>query len=181
VSGLCAGYELKKAGFEVTILEASSRVGGRVKTFRDPSFAPGNHGEGGAMRILRNHFLLHEYLKKLGLDTQLFEFEMKNKFIYMSGYGETLIYDDPNNDKAKTFNNLLKLKGVGPDSKKLYALFPGLSEDEKGLTVDGLFGKAVRPVVEDFLGCIRRPSSASRRRRRSNQGKSGVCLDHQEI
>jgi NAD(P)-binding Rossmann-like domain len=40
-SGLCAGYELKKAGFDVQILEASSCVGGRVKTFKDPFFAPG--------------------------------------------------------------------------------------------------------------------------------------------
>ncbi|RKK67155.1 hypothetical protein BFJ69_g14756 [Fusarium oxysporum] len=118
VSGLCAGYELKKAGFKVTILEASSRVGGRVKTFREPNFAHGLHGEGGAMRIPANHYLLHKYIEDFGLKPQLFDFEMKNKFIYISGYGETLTYD--------RFNDLLQ--GEDP---KLLSLFPGLRECEK--------------------------------------------------
>ena len=150
MSGLCAGYELKKAGFDVTILEASSRVGGRVKTFRDPSFAPGNHGEGGAMRIPRNHFLLHKYIDEFGLSPQLFDFEMENKFIYISGYGETLVYDDSKSTTSKTFNNLLINGGKSPDSKKLYDLFPGLNANERGFTVDQLFTHAINPVIIDF-------------------------------
>jgi monoamine oxidase len=150
VSGLCAGYELKKAGFDVTILEASSRVGGRVKTFRDPSFAPGNHGEGGAMRIPANHFLLHKYIEEFGLKRELFDFEMENKFIYISGYGETLVYDKKDSPTSKTFTTLLKSNGQTPDSKKLYDLFPGLGPDERGWTIDQLFSKAVKPVVDDF-------------------------------
>ncbi|KAF5963994.1 putative amino-acid oxidase YobN [Fusarium bulbicola] len=137
VSGLCAGYELKKAGFKVTILEASSRVGGRVKTFREPSFAHGLHGEGGAMRIPANHYLLHKYIEDFGLKTQLFDFEMKNKFIYISGYGETLTYD--------RFNELLQEKDA-----KLLSLFPGLRDCEKGKTCDKLFTDAVEQVVIDF-------------------------------
>ncbi len=35
ISGLCCGYELMKAGFDVTILEASERYGGHVYTARD--------------------------------------------------------------------------------------------------------------------------------------------------
>ncbi|KAH7174174.1 uncharacterized protein B0J16DRAFT_403721 [Fusarium flagelliforme] len=137
VSGLCAGYELKKAGFDVTILEASSRVGGRVKTFRDPTFVHGLHGEGGAMRIPRNHFLLHKYIRKFGLHSQLFEFEMQNKFIYVSGYGRTLTY--------KEFNDLL-----GARDTKLLSLFPGLRDSEKGKTCDQPFTDAVKPVVKAF-------------------------------
>src|SRR6185436_19152953 len=34
-SGLAAGYELKSAGYTVTLLEARNRIGGRVLTFRD--------------------------------------------------------------------------------------------------------------------------------------------------
>src|SRR5690242_3858528 len=114
MSGLVAGYELKRAGFNVRILEASSRLGGRVVTFRDPLFAPGLHAEGGAMRIPANHFLLHGYINKFNIDS-LFPFEMKNKFIYLSNYrgGTTLTYD--------AFNDLLKSK-----SPELLALFPGL-------------------------------------------------------
>ncbi|KAL9610747.1 MAG: hypothetical protein Q9167_004566 [Letrouitia subvulpina] len=140
VSGLCAGYELKKAGFDVKILEASSRIGGRVKTFREPSFAPGLHGEGGAMRIPANHFLLHQYIKNFGLE--LFPFEMKNKFIYVSGYGETLTYDK--------FNELLQNAGQTEESKKLLKLFPNLKEAEKGLTCDQLFASATKTVIADF-------------------------------
>lgn len=142
VSGLCAGYELKKAGFNVTILEASSRVGGRVKTFHDPTFAPGLHGEGGAMRIPANHFLLHQYIADFGLNSKLFPFEMENKFIYVSGYGETLTY-------AK-FNSLLEDGGTSEESKKLLSLFPGLKDTEKKKTCDTLFGSAVQEVVDSF-------------------------------
>ncbi|KAF5024621.1 hypothetical protein F66182_3384 [Fusarium sp. NRRL 66182] len=137
VSGLCAGYELKKAGFDVTILEASSRVGGRVKTFREPTFAHGLHGEGGAMRIPRNHFLLHKYIDDFGLKPQLFDFEMQNKFVYVSGYGKTLTY--------KEFDTLLEKRDA-----KLLSLFPGLRDCEKGKTCDTLFTDAVKPVVDDF-------------------------------
>ena len=137
VSGLCAGYELKKAGFDVTILEASSRVGGRVKTFREPTFAHGLHGEGGAMRIPKNHFLLHKYIDDFGLHSQPFDFEMQNKFIYVSGYGRTLTYAE--------FNKLLH-----HSDKKLLSLFPGLEDSEKGKTCDELFTDAVKPVVKAF-------------------------------
>ena len=35
ISGLCCGYELMKAGFDVTILEAAGRYSGHVYTGRD--------------------------------------------------------------------------------------------------------------------------------------------------
>ncbi|KAG5802470.1 hypothetical protein H9Q74_009535 [Fusarium xylarioides] len=149
VSGLCAGYELKKAGFKVTILEASSRVGGRVKTFREPTFAHGLHGEGGAMRIPGNHYLLHKYIENFGLKDDLFDFEMKNKFIYISGYGETITYDH--------FNDLLCNR-----DKKLLKLFPGLRECEKGKTCDDLFAHAVKPVVKLFWEVYKREAQQPR-------------------
>ena len=151
VSGLCAGFELKKAGFKVTILEASSRVGGRVKTFREPAFAPGLHGEGGAMRIPENHFLLHQYIDDFGMKSKLFEFEMENKFIYVSGYGKTITY--------KKFNDLLKDGGKSAESKKLLSLFPGLKKSEKGRTCDQLFSSAVKEVVETFWDAYESPTA----------------------
>ena len=126
----------------MTILEASSRVGGRVKTIREPTFAPGLHGEGGAMRIPANHFLLHQYIQEFGLESKLFPFEMENKFIYVSGYGETLTYDK--------FNCLLEDAGRTEESKKLLALFPGLKDTEKGHTCDQLFSQAIQEVVDLF-------------------------------
>lgn len=107
-SGLCAGYELKKAGFDVTILEAAARVGGRVKTFREPTFAPGLHAEGGAMRIPWNHYLLRQYIEDFKLGPYL-DFEMENKFIYVSDYGSTLTY--------QKFTDLLKEGGTTAESR----------------------------------------------------------------
>ncbi|KAF8314680.1 amine oxidase [Clavulina sp. PMI_390] len=138
VSGLCAGFELKRAGFDVTILEASSRVGGRVITFRDPIFAPRLHAEGGAMRIPQDHFLLHRYLDLFGLNEQLFPFSMKDKVIYLSGMPEgqrTMTYHD--------FNT--KLTNRDPT---LLALFPGLRKNEQGKRIDDLFETAVEHVKQ---------------------------------
>ena len=36
IGGLCCAYELMEAGHDVTVLEASGRTGGHVKTIRDP-------------------------------------------------------------------------------------------------------------------------------------------------
>ncbi|KXJ86600.1 hypothetical protein Micbo1qcDRAFT_112184, partial [Microdochium bolleyi] len=139
-SGLCAGYELKKAGFDVTILEASSRVGGRVKTFREPHFAPGLHGEGGAMRIPAAHLLLDSYINKFKIGER-FAFEMLNKFIYISGLDRTVPYGAEEDPEEGTFNHMLQTKDA-----KLLALFPGLKDNEKGKSCDRLFNEAVAEV-----------------------------------
>ena len=46
LAGLTAAYELGRAGFDVTVLEARDRIGGRVYTIRDP-FRSGQHAEAG--------------------------------------------------------------------------------------------------------------------------------------
>ena len=47
LAGLSCAYELNKAGFDVTVLEARTRPGGRVRTYRDP-FADHLYAEMGA-------------------------------------------------------------------------------------------------------------------------------------
>lgn len=47
LAGLAAAFELTEAGHEVTVLEAQTRVGGRVHTLRDP-FVDGLYAEEGA-------------------------------------------------------------------------------------------------------------------------------------
>ncbi|KAI7759278.1 hypothetical protein LZL87_008655 [Fusarium oxysporum] len=137
VSDLCAGYELKKLGSRSPSLRLLHESADESRPFREPNFAHGTHGEGGAMRILANHYLLHKHIEDFGLKPQLFEIEMKNKFIYISGYGEALTYD--------RFNELLQER-----DPKLLSLFPGLRECEKGKTCDKLFTEAVGKVVDDF-------------------------------
>ena len=66
LAGLAAAYELDKAGFGVTVLEARSRPGGRVSTYRDP-FADGLYAEMGAEYVDASDEYDHKYCKEFGL------------------------------------------------------------------------------------------------------------------
>lgn len=65
VSGLCAAYELVRAGCSVTVFEAKSNVGGRCDSyyFHDGTSGGGNVVELGAMRFPPSEFLLNYYLQ----------------------------------------------------------------------------------------------------------------------
>ena len=63
--GLAAAYELKSAGYDVTVLEARDRVSGRVVTFHN--FVPGRWVEGGGELIGGNHPTWLAYAEKFGL------------------------------------------------------------------------------------------------------------------
>jgi monoamine oxidase len=65
-SGLAAAYELQKAGYDVTVVEARNRVGGRVLSFSD--LVPGKMVEGGAELIGSNHPAWVAYAKQFKLD-----------------------------------------------------------------------------------------------------------------
>ena len=69
LAGLAAGEALAQAGHEVTILEASARAGGRVRTLREP-FADGQHAEAGALFVPSNHDLTLSTLKRFGLSLE---------------------------------------------------------------------------------------------------------------
>jgi monoamine oxidase len=84
MAGLMAAYQLERAGHEVTILEARTRVGGRVETIRDP-FSPGLFAEAGAMRLPATHTLTHWLIEHVGLGGQLREFDEAVAFYKFSG------------------------------------------------------------------------------------------------
>jgi monoamine oxidase len=65
-SGLTAAYELGRAGYEVTVVEARNRVGGRVLSFSD--LVPGKNVEGGAELIGSNHPTWLAYAKQFKLE-----------------------------------------------------------------------------------------------------------------
>jgi len=62
VSGLCAGYELTRAGCAVTVFEQSSEVGGRCASYIFPT---GDIAEMGSMRFPPSEFILDHYLRTL--------------------------------------------------------------------------------------------------------------------
>lgn len=66
LAGLCAAYELHRAGHAVTVLEASGRVGGRVRTLREP-FADGLFAEAGALHVFAEHALVRGYAAAFGV------------------------------------------------------------------------------------------------------------------
>lgn len=65
LAGLVTAYELTRLNYDVTVLEAQERVGGRVLTIRD--FDEGLYGEAGAARISRDHGLTLKYIDDFGL------------------------------------------------------------------------------------------------------------------
>lgn len=65
-SGLAAAYELTRAGYDVTVVEARNRVGGRVISFSD--IVPGKNVEGGGELIGSNHPTWMGYGEQFKLD-----------------------------------------------------------------------------------------------------------------
>jgi len=65
LAGLAAGLELKRAGHNVTILEARSFAGGRVQTIRD--FVDGQYAEAGANSFPPSHSFTYGYASDFGL------------------------------------------------------------------------------------------------------------------
>jgi monoamine oxidase len=66
VAGLAAAFELDRAGYDVTILEARTRPGGRVYTMREP-FSDGLYADAGAARIQDTHEYTLRYVKHFNL------------------------------------------------------------------------------------------------------------------
>jgi len=65
MAGLAAAYELHKTGWQVTVLEARDRVGGRMYSLHE--FSNGLVAEGGGEFIDQNHFRLIGYAKEFNL------------------------------------------------------------------------------------------------------------------
>jgi monoamine oxidase len=65
-SGLACAFELKSAGYDVTVVEARGRTGGRVLSFDE--FVPGKNVEGGGELIGSNHPTWVAYAEKFGLE-----------------------------------------------------------------------------------------------------------------
>ena len=65
LAGLVTAYELTKLRYDVTVLEAQERPGGRVLTLRD--FGDGVYADAGAARIPSDHDLTLKYVNEFGL------------------------------------------------------------------------------------------------------------------
>ncbi len=85
IAGLVSAYELQKAGYRVTVLEARDRIGGRVWTLRGgdrivqtgrpdqrATFDPGLYFNAGAARIPSTHRIILGYARRFGVRMETF-------------------------------------------------------------------------------------------------------------
>ena len=85
IAGLISAYELQRAGYRVTILEARERIGGRSWTIRGgdrivqndrpdqiATFAPGQYFNSGPARIPSTHRLILSYARRFGVQLEPF-------------------------------------------------------------------------------------------------------------
>jgi len=90
IAGLCAAYELRKAGADITLFDADNdRLGGRIFTYY---FNKKNYGEFGAMRIPVSHETSWHYINLFNLNTESMSSPQSNNFIYAH---DTRIRRDP--------------------------------------------------------------------------------------
>jgi monoamine oxidase len=67
LAGLATAHRLIRRGYEVVVLEAQDRPGGRVQTARRP-FHRGGHAELGAVRIFETHHFTLKYVDEFDLE-----------------------------------------------------------------------------------------------------------------
>ena len=80
LAGLGAAYNLIRHGYEVIVLEAQDRPGGRVLTVRD-GFQRGGYAEMGAVRIFETHTHTQKYIAEFGLS--LTPYDTGDRVFYM--------------------------------------------------------------------------------------------------
>lgn len=74
LAGLATAWNLLRQGYDVVVLEAKRRPGGRVRTVRTP-FRRGGYAEAGAVRIPSQHELTLKYIRMMGLESKLVSYE----------------------------------------------------------------------------------------------------------
>jgi monoamine oxidase len=98
VAGLVAAHELEQLGYGVEVLEASSRIGGRIYTHRFGSGPEAPVAELGAMRIPTKHEHAMDYIRRLRLSDAVRPFESlladENTFLG-TGTGYVRLRDAP--------------------------------------------------------------------------------------
>ena len=70
-AGLACAYELRSIGYDVTVVEARERLGGRVLSFNksfNSEYVPGRNVEGGGELVGSNHPLWVAYAKQFDLE-----------------------------------------------------------------------------------------------------------------
>ncbi|MGH8002028.1 MAG: flavin monoamine oxidase family protein, partial [Brasilonema sp.] len=164
IAGLVSAYELSQLNHKVTLLEADSRWGGRIKTHY---FSDGTYGELGAMRIPLTHGCVMYYIDKLKLPKRTFINYNPAAFYYLKGkktrldrYQELFsVYNltpDEKQDLAGVYKQLWEELIDSFSEKEKWELFaPTFTSDKlkkcDNLTVTKYFRSRLSPDVFEFL------------------------------
>ncbi|MBC9717049.1 flavin monoamine oxidase family protein [Streptomyces sp. TRM66268-LWL] len=102
IAGLATAYELGKAGYDVRILEAKNRPGGRNWTVRGgtvetdldgrtqrATFSDGQYMNAGPGRLPQSHVTL-DYCRELGVELEVFTNQNANAYIHHENVGGAL-------------------------------------------------------------------------------------------
>jgi len=116
IAGMVSAAMLKKAGHEVTIVEANTRVGGRCKTFRntdEKQYFEDSHlsAEAGAMRIPDKHRLAMQLINDTGVATQFFFNRSIEKSHSLTTEMSSAILGVQSTPPKKSGNDLIHING----------------------------------------------------------------------
>lgn len=168
-AGLACAFELKAAGYDVTVVEARGRVGGRVVTFSD--YIEGATVEGGGELIGSNHPAWVGYAERFGLTfNDMSDYELDYPITLA---GQKLTADQSNTlweemDAAFAGLNNAAMD-VNPDEPWKHPKAPDLDKDniaawiarqkvgdlcKQGLTVQATADNGQDPVKQSYLAFL---------------------------
>jgi monoamine oxidase len=141
LAGLTAAYELHRAGFDVTVLEARDRIGGRVYTLRDP-FLGGQHAEAGGEYIDTVHRHIRAYCRHFGLP-------LENA---TRGFGalSDVVYRHHRRERLGRFTTSRVHHDVNLYYRRIYELARGLDPRDPVGSKPHLDSRSVRSVLDEL-------------------------------
>lgn len=174
LAGMTAAYELTRAGYKCTLLEARERAGGRVFTVRKGSvneetdngkaiadFDEGMYYNAGPSRIPHHHLLTLHYCKELAVPLEVYNNINESAYFFSEGKGSLSnqklrkreVHNDVRGYMAELLCKAIDQKQLETSlSKEDGEKFLEYLRAEGGLNIDGLYKASARRGYIDLPG-----------------------------